>query len=144
MKFRTIYWLLCLGVASGCTADAPTAPPVTPDVPADGKIEVSVQEMRTGHSGAQRFLSMDVLTTNDGLAVPCNEGYLDITVSIADSPDGPFEALPEGEFEVSCSADESADVALVVDNSGSEEGFLPWLQEAAHLMMREVIGRGGR
>ncbi len=144
MKFRTINWLLCLGVASGCTAGDSTAPPVTPDVPADGKIEISVQEMRTGHSGAQRFLSMDVLTTNDGLAVPCNEGYLDITVSIANSPDGPFEALPEGEFEVSCSADESADVALVVDNSGSEEGFLPWLQEAAHLMMREVIGRGGR
>jgi hypothetical protein len=108
------------------------------------EVEVSVQEVRTAARGRQSYLSLDVLTTAPGQAISCNEGHLQVSVGVSDTADGPFEELPAGSYQIQCTASEGADVALVVDNSGSEQGYLPWLQEAAHVMADAVFARGGR
>jgi hypothetical protein len=107
------------------------------------EVKVSVQEVRTRSNGQQGFLSVDMLATAPGHAVACNQGHLRVTVGVSDSPEGPFAQLPVGSYQIRCSADEAPNVALVVDNSGSEDGFLPWLQEASHVMADAIFERGG-
>jgi hypothetical protein len=134
---QTFHGFLSLGLIGGCV--------VTDEGPHDpSRVQVSVQEMRTGKRGQQSYVSLDVLATSSGHAVACNEGHLQVSVGVSDTAEGPFEELPAGSYQIRCTADEGADVALVVDNSGSEQGYLPWLQEAAHVMTDAIFARGGR
>lgn len=96
------------------------------------------------NAGEKSFLSLDVLTTGDGKAIPCNQGMVEATIAISTSADGPFTELPDSSFQVRCTDGEAPDVALVVDNSGSEEGFLPWLQNAAQIMLDKTAQLNGR
>jgi hypothetical protein len=134
---QTFHGFLSLGLVGGCV--------VTDESPRDAsRVQVSVQEMRTGKRGQQSFVSLDVLTTSGGHAIACNEGHLQVSVGVSNTAGGPFEELPADTYQIRCTADEGADVALVVDNSGSEQGYLPWLQEAAHVMADAIFARGGR
>lgn len=132
---HTLLPILSLGLLGACVVQGETAAP---------ELEVSVQEVRVAQSGQRSALGMDILTTSEGRAIPCNEGHLQVSVGVSTSPEGPFEELPADSYEIRCTSDESADIALVVDNSGSEQGYLPWLQEAAHVMADELLARGGR
>jgi Mg-chelatase subunit ChlD len=138
MMKQTLPGLLSLGLLGACV--------VSDQGPSrdESRPQVSVQEMRAGTNGRQSYVSMDLLTTSSGHAIACNEGHLQVSVGVSDTAEGPFEELPAGSYQIRCTADEGADVALVVDNSGSEQGYLPWLQEAAHVMADAVFARGGR
>lgn len=106
---------------------------------------VSVQEVRAVRGNGHNYLSVDVLATDEGgLAIPCGQGSLDVEVSIATAQEGPFTPVSDSVLQVRCTAEEGADIALVVDNSQSERNFLPWLQEAAKVMVDGIRQRGGR
>jgi Mg-chelatase subunit ChlD len=128
--------LLSLGLLGGCVVIDQGSP--------HDPVQVSVQEMRAGTRGQQSYVSLDFLATTSGHAIACNEGHLQFSVGVSDAAEGPFEELPADSYQIRCSADTGADVALVVDNSGSEQGYLPWLQEAAHVMADAVFARDGR
>jgi hypothetical protein len=129
--------VLSLGLVTACTGDE--------GLPFDpAEVQVSVQEVRAVSDGQQGYLSLDVLTTAPGHAVACNQGHLRVSVGVGDSADGPFAELPTDSYQIRCSTDENPNVALVVDNSASEDGFLPWLQEAAHVMTDAIFARDGR
>lgn len=138
MRQNVMRLLASAALVGGCAAEQ------TPRDYDLADIDVSVQEVRTGRSAGKNLLSLDMLSTYQGRALGCDDGTLDISVGIGSSPDGPFEELPGDAYEVRCTASEAPDVALVIDNSGSEQGYLEWLQEAAHVMTDAVMGRDGR
>jgi len=95
---------------------------------------------RTGEGG---FVALEILPTNaDGTAIPCGDGDLEVTVTVAGA-DGHFADVPPQTWRVACTG-RTGDLALVVDNSGSEDGYLEMLQGASGTMAGEVIDRGGR
>lgn len=129
--------ILLLTLAACDTADrAPERPPV----------EVSVQRVRTGVSGADTMLSLGVLATDDeGSPLPCGDEGLELTVSWSTSgEDGSWTALPSDSYTHVCTNEPRGDVALVVDNSGSEEGYLEDLRRGATVMTDAVLAAGGR
>jgi hypothetical protein len=128
---------LFLGFVTACTGDE--------GLPFDpAEVRVSVQEVRTASDGQRGYLSLDMLAPAPGHAVACNQGHLQVSVGVSDSPDGPFTELPADSLQIRCSASEPPNVALVVDNSASEDGYLPWLQEASHVMADAIFARDGR
>jgi len=106
-------------------------------------VDVSIQQARTQRIGPSGFLALDLLATHGDDTIPCNDGTFEIEVTVSGA-DGHFASLPPQNWEVTCDDGRAGDLALVVDNSGSEEGFLPWLQDAARVMADEILGRGGR
>lgn len=130
--------LLSLLLLSAC--DSPTAREAAPPV------RVSVQRVRTGVNDSATMLSMGVLATDDeGAAIPCGDERLVLTVSwSSDSDGGPWTELPSDSFTHICSDEPRGDVALVVDNSGSEDGYLDQLRDGARVMTDNVLGAGGR
>jgi hypothetical protein len=107
--------------------------------------QASVQRLRagTGESGTT-YVGMSMLATDEyGAVLACSEGRLEVTVSYAGS-DGTFHALPSGSVVMQCANGPAGDLALVVDNSGSEHGYTEELQQGASLMADAVLAAGGR
>lgn len=106
----------------------------------DNQIETTVQEVRTGAGG---MVGLDVLVTDDsGNAIPCGEGKLDVSVEVASNGQG-YAPVNSRDVIVQC-AGTGASVALVLDNSGSEQGHLDELQVAADSMLQGVLEAGGK
>lgn len=107
----------------------------------------SVQLLRAAQNdNNDLLLAMDVLVTDlEGKAVPCSTGTLDVDVSVSfQGPDHGFVALPSTQLQVACTGNGLGDFAMVVDNSGSESGYLPDLKAATHLMVNKLLPAGGR
>ncbi len=100
------------------------------------------QESRAGAGGNVGF---DLLVTDGGGApVTCDGGSLDVTMRASQlGTAGPFTPIPARNIVVQC-ASGAADVAIVVDNSGSEAGHLPRLQAATKALVASVTEAGGR
>ncbi len=108
-------------------------------------VGVTLQQSRALRIGQGGFLALDLLATQGDLPIACGQGTFDVTVSVtAEGVDGHFTMLPPQSYVVACDDGRTGDLALVVDNSGSEDGFLERLQEAAKNMAHEVLARGGR
>lgn len=108
------------------------------------EFEASVQAPRAARgTGAGGFLSLEVLATSGGEAIGCDDTSVEVVVEVAGA-DGHFASLPAGASTVVCDEGRTGDLAVVVDNSGSEDGFLPWLQEGAGNMVDGVLAHGGR
>jgi hypothetical protein len=136
MKAFSPLVILMLGA---CAAD-----PGPENNPQTGR-QASLQRLRagTGESGTT-YVGMSFLATDgSGAALACADGKLDLTVSYAGS-DGTFHALPSGSVILQCADGPAGDLALVVDNSGSEHGYTEELQEGAALMADAVLAAGGR
>lgn len=119
------------------------------EVPQDeGAVQVSAQQLRAGPAAEvdSVYLGLDLLATGDGnRAIPCGEGELELAAEYSTSgADGPYVALPDDALQIRCGALEGGDFALVVDNSGSEEGFLQALRQAATLIINRILPAGGR
>ena len=71
-------------------------------------------------------------------------GNLDFEVEVSEEgPEGPFVPLADEYFEMRCNRGSSADIALVLDNSGSTEGHLLPLQISARKLVEHNASRGG-
>lgn len=108
-------------------------------------VMVSVQQARATRLGPNGLVALDLLATDGETPISCDDGTFEVTVSVtAEGPDGHFTELPPQSWMLACDDGRTGDLALVVDNSGSEAGFLPWLQDAARTMAHELLDRGGR
>ena len=115
--------------------------------PSKPEVAGSVQLLRAAQNeNNDLLLAMDVLVTDlGGKAVPCSTGTLDVGASVSfQGPDRGFTALPSTQMQVACTGNGLGDFALVVDNSGSENGYLPDLKAATHLMVDKLLPAGGR
>ncbi|MGB0679501.1 MAG: hypothetical protein ACPGUV_07570, partial [Polyangiales bacterium] len=110
--------------------------------------EISLQSLRTsldlGEDGAGLF-GIDVLVTDPaGQPITC-QGSIELSVEFShEGPDGPFEMADSAQFIDACANMSHGELSLVVDNSGSEDGYLPMLQQAAKEATRALTGAGGR
>lgn len=120
-----------LALMMGCAVDAP--------------VEVTVQQAHAARVGAGGFVSLDLLASVEGQPIACDDGRFEVRVSVtAEGVEGHFTELPPQSWVVACDDGRTGDLSLVVDNSGSEHGFLDWLQGAAHTIADEILARGGR
>ena len=113
----------------------------------DQEPAVSMQQLRAGRSEqGEVFLGMDFLVTDDtGAAVPCGMGSIELDVSVSsDGEDGEYVQLPSSSVTPICVGPGYGDFALVADNSGSENGFIDELKEAAREMVDRLVSAGGR
>ncbi|MGE0547422.1 MAG: VWA domain-containing protein [Kofleriaceae bacterium] len=102
---------------------------------------VTVQEARAGAGGQ---VGLDLLVTDGSNATECDTSSLEVTVSASQSgPLGPFMPIDASNVVIQCSSG-AADVAVVIDNSGSEAGKLDELRAGASYLMDAVLNAGGR
>jgi hypothetical protein len=133
-------WLPLLLVACQVTPDdagviAPTA-------------RATVQRVRatTSPTDGATWVGMTVLVTDAaGDVVPCGEGTLTVDVAVSTVGEaGPWTPVDGASVTRVCTDEPTGDVALVVDNSGSEDGFLDPLREGATDLVDDVLAAGGR
>lgn len=111
------------------------------------EITTTTQQLRAGQGDeGQSFLGIDVLATNRTQKVMgCEDGELKVEVAYSISGEtGPFTAVEEEEVSIRCGLETAGDFALVVDNSGSEEGFLAELKHSARDVIHRLLPLGGR
>ncbi|MFT7521926.1 MAG: Mg-chelatase subunit ChlD [Kiritimatiellia bacterium] len=111
------------------------------DGPPDYIVSIQSPHLQRLHDGG--YLSATFLVTDGaGHAVPCTQGELTVKAKLK-RPDGTWAPIDASEMEVLCDDGQRGDLAVVVDNSGSEDGYLPLLQTGARNVVRKVVERGG-
>lgn len=100
------------------------------------------QEARAGQGGNVGFDL--VVTDDDGRPIACDGGALEVSMRASQvGSNGPYTPIAQKDIVVQC-ASGAADVAIVVDNSGSEADHLPELQAAVKTLVGSVTAAGGR
>lgn len=91
-------------------------------------------------------LSFDILMTDqgNGPAVKCTDGQLDVTIEVSTDHGKHYKKVSTEGLDIACENSGGPDVALVVDNSGSESGYLDDLRSASESLARVVTAAGGR
>jgi hypothetical protein len=105
----------------------------------EDRMAITVQEERGGAGGQVGF---DLLVTTGSKAIPCGHGTLEVSMT-ASQNGGPPVPIDTSNIVVQC-AKGTADVAIVVDNSGSEQGKVPTLKAGAQYMVDSILNGGGR
>lgn len=113
--------------------------------------EVDLQSMAQMIRAAQvesgdGVLSFDVVLTEPGggPAIHCTEGVLSVDVEVAKPGSNKYEAVSTQNIRVRCDGSVGPDIALVIDNSGSESGTLNDVRDAAARLFEHVEGANGR
>lgn len=105
------------------------------------------QMLRGGQAPTgEAFISFDVLLTepNNGPAVNCADGKLDVKLEVSTNGGKTYKKVSTDGLEIGCEGAQAPDIALVVDNSGSEEGHLNALRKASDELARTIQKEGGR
>jgi len=114
-------------------------------VDAGGQTKVSgtAQQLRAGRGRAgDVYLGSDVLVTDgEGNAIPCASGTMQVAVTARVGTR--TVTLPSSGVSVACDGAPS-DMAVVLDNSASQEGDLGLIQAAAKELGYPVLDAGGR
>lgn len=117
--------------AVACTGDAPVA------------VSTTAQRVRSGLGSDGAFVGFDVLVTDAaGRAIPCGTGSLSATVAVS-RDGGPFEPVGASQIQVTCASDAVGQLAIAVDNSGSEAGFLAPLRAGVDAAIDAIAAVGG-
>lgn len=127
--------LVGLALLAGCSKPPPEG------------VSSSVQEVQTGTSPeGDALIGMDVLVTDDqGQPLSCVNGTVTMTVEISrNGMDGPWVLVDQGSQVATCVPSGNGDLALVVDNSGSQDGDLPIIQDGARRALHRIVDDGGR
>lgn len=125
--------------AAGCA-------PTQSQEPVSGQPGVMVQRVRASASAAgdSTFLGMDFLATDArGRAIPCADAELEVQVSIAFG-EGPFFPVEAEQTQIRCGMKVPHDIALVLDNSGSQSTVVDKTAAGARAFARDVLRVGGR
>jgi hypothetical protein len=127
--------LVGLALLAGCSKPPPEG------------VTSSVQALQTGVSPeGDALIGMDVLLTDDeGAPLACADASVTMTVEISrNGLDGPWVLVDESSQVATCVPSGKGDLALVVDNSGSQDGDLPIIKDGARRVVDRVVGDGGR
>ncbi len=102
------------------------------------------------HAGAtkdgQVVVGVDVLVTDDsGQGVACGDGTVEMTLEISrNGQAGPWVQIERSEYDTSCRDQSAGDLALVMDNSGSEATKIDLIRAGAQRAVERVLAQGGR
>jgi hypothetical protein len=110
-------------------------------------VQSTAQQIRTAVSDdGDVVLGVDVLVTDQqGKGVPCGEGTVEVEVEISrNGPDGPWVLVDRDSVDASCVDSSGGDLALVIDNSGSESKEVEVLKQGARRSVERVVADGGR
>lgn len=127
--------LVGLALLAGCSKPPPEG------------VSSTVQEVQSGVSPeGDVLIGLDVLVTDgDGKPLSCVDGEVTMTVEISrNGMDGPWVLVDQSSQVATCVPSGNGDLALVVDNSGSQEGDLPVIQDGARRVVERIVGDGGR
>lgn len=129
--------LLTLGLATACAPDAPVIEETL----------VIGQMLRGGQTAdGDSFLSFDVMLTErgNGPAIDCTDGRLSVELEVSTDRGRRFVPVRSDHLNVLCEASVGPDIALVVDNSGSQEGQLNAIVDATSQLANDIHEMGGR
>jgi hypothetical protein len=127
--------LVGLALLAGCSKPPPEG------------VSSSVQELQSRVSPeGDALIGMDVLLTDEeGAPLACVDGTVTMTVEISrNGLDGPWVLVDQSSQVAGCVPSGKGDLALVVDNSGSQDGYLATIQDGARRVVSRVVGDGGR
>lgn len=114
--------------------------------PEPAPLVTSVQQFRTSdvdEAGAVH-VGFDLFAADSQTAHSISCDVADLTVDVFVSPDGEtYEPVDGNLVRVECAPATRGDVAIVVDNSGSEDGFLDDIRDASGALAEAVIDGGG-
>jgi hypothetical protein len=115
-----------------------------PDGSVRGEPGIAMRSVAVQAMGERSRIGLEVVATrSDGSAIACaaNEIEVEVEVSFAG---GPFVPVAADAVNVRCSGDQPRDVALVLDNSGSQESVLLGTQDGARDLVDAVLRSDGR
>ena len=106
----------------------------------------TVQEVRAGATDdGEVTLSADVLVTDGHEGVACGDGQVQVTMEVSrNGEDGPWVPIEQESIVTRCVSSGRGDLALVMDNSGSELGSLAELKSGANRVLDQILGAEGR
>ncbi len=107
----------------------------------------TVQEVRAGAGadGGNVMLSADVLVTDGPDGVPCGDGQVTVMMEVSrNGEEGPWVLIEQESITTTCVDSGRGDLALVMDNSGSQAGNLDGLRAGAKRAVDKVLGEQGR
>jgi hypothetical protein len=125
-----------LTLALGACGQSPREPVVS-----------TVQAVRAGAGadGGNVMLSADVLVTDGPVGVPCGDGQVTVTMEVSrNGEEGPWVLIEQESITTTCVDSGRGDLALVMDNSGSQVGNLEGLRADAKRVVDQVLGEQGR
>ncbi len=128
-----------IATIAGCQEDGDEAPPVQTER------GVIVQHLRGSQAAAGTYIGLDFLATDaNGQPIPCDSADLtvDVEVAFADAPTQ-FVPVRDGTVRVRCVNDRSANIGMVVDNSGSQKSVIDLTKTGAKNFASEIMTDGG-
>lgn len=104
--------------------------------------ELQAQRVRVGNATEDgSYLSFHLLSTLNQAALPCADGTLEASIRYR-TEGGSWQDLPSQQLLTRCDTTQQGDVALVLDNSGSEAGHVDAMRAGATAMADELLGAG--
>lgn len=116
----------------------------SPDI--ESESGVIVQRLRSAPDDGESstFVAMDFVATDArGNALPCEAAGLDVDVEVSFDGGSSFTSIDDASVVTNCGAP-AYDVALVLDNSGSQKAVLDKTREGARSFAQAVTSAGGR
>ena len=106
---------------------------------------VIVRHLRGSQAAAGTYIGLDFLATDaNGQPIPCDSADLtvDVEVAFADAPQQ-FVPVRDGTVLVRCVNDRSANIGMVLDNSGSQASVIDLTKVGAKSFASEIMADGG-
>ena len=108
-------------------------------------VATTAHQVRVNGTGTTTYVSVDILATADGgEPIACSQGALDVDVRVSLDGGRRWVQMREGSVTVRCGDASPPDIAVLIDNSGSQEAIEAATREGAEGLVDGVIGLGGR
>lgn len=142
IRFSRVH-LLCISLLGvwGCLGgEEPDGPPV------ETERGVIVQHLRGSQAQAGTYIGLDFLATDaNGQPIACDDASLTVDVQVAFEDDPTtFVPVRDGTVRVRCVNERSAQLGMVVDNSGSQASVLDLTRIGAKQFASEIMADGGK
>lgn len=105
---------------------------------------VALQQLRGGATANGSFVAVDMLLTDDaGRPIPCED--MDVAVEVEVSYEGDaWTSVAAENLRVQCGDTSPRDVALVLDESGSQQDVVDQTMAGAGALADAILSQGGR
>lgn len=134
---RSTPTLVLLAALAGC--DASSQPRI------EAEEGVSIGQLRSTPGSSSTFLSWDFLATDAlGEAIPCGEKDLKVSVRMSFDEGQSWTTISKSALRTVCADDIPPDLALTLDNSGSQRDALDQTRDGAKDLADGIVQLGGR
>lgn len=140
MKTSKLFKNLLLGVTLGGIASS-CAPP---EEKISSERGVIIQALRGASDLESAFVGFDFIATDStGGAIACDDAGLEIGVEVSFDNGTTYAALDASKIQTKCGTG-APQIAMVLDNSGSQNAVLETTKSGARSYMSDILARGGK